>query len=279
MIIVKIFAGLGNQMFHYALGRHSAILNRTELKLDITGFDNYKFRRYGLNNYNIKADIATLKEIRKLKTNKLFAKVGFIKRSHIIEKPGVVFDENILKLRGDYYLDGCWETEKYFRDIEDIIKDDFKVRKEPLGKNKEILDQIINSNSVSIHIRRGDYLCHPEIYNTFGLEYYQQAAQFIAQKINNPHFFIFSDDMPWVKKNLKLDFPATYVDQNNDNTNYEDIRLMSLCKHNINANSSFSWWGAWLNKNQNKIVISPKKLINLKNFSNKDSIPNSWIRM
>lgn len=278
---MQIIGGLGNQMPQYALGRHLAILNKTELKLDITTFDTYKLHNYSLNHFNIQADFATPQEIRKLKTNKLFRKFGLIKKSHIIEKKHT-FDENILQLRGDFYLEGYWHTEKYLKAIEDIIRNDLKVINDLSGKDKEVADKIAKVNSVSLHVRRGDYVSNPinvKIYNTFGLEYYQQAIDFIAKKVNNPHFFIFSDDMPWVKENLQLKFPTTYVDHNKADKNYEDLRLMSLCQHNIIANSSFSWWGAWLNNHTEKIVIAPQKFFNDAELSKNDIIPEAWIKM
>ena len=279
MIIARIDAGLGNQMTKYALARHLAILNDTELKLDITSFKTFKRHRYGLDHFNIKASLATPQEINKLKTNQLMRKLGLIKPSHIIEKEASVFDESILQLRGDFYVEGYWQVEQYFTGIESIIKDDFTVATELAGRDKDIADHIAQTNSVSLHIRRGDYLDHPEIYNTFGLDYYQRAVEAIAQKFPNPTCFVFSDDMPWVKKNLRLIVPIVYVDHNFANKNYEDIRLMSLCRHNIVANSSFSWWGAWLNNHQDKIVIAPQKLFNNPAQLEHDCIPASWLRM
>ena len=113
------------------------------------------------------------------------------------------------------------------------------------------------------------------------MEYYERAVNFIAREIKNPQFFIFSDDHVWMKKNMKLNFPTTYVDHNKDDKNYEDMRLISLCRHQIIANSTFSWWGAWLNDNPNKIVIAPKKWFNKVKLSvdTKDVIPNSWIKL
>jgi len=279
MIIMQINAGLGNQMSKYALGRHLAILNGTRLKLDISLFKPNAARKYGLHHFNIQADVATPQEINKLKTSSLSKKFGWFKRSHVGEREPNIFDENILKLKGDFYLEGYWGTEKYFKDIEPVIRNDFKVKYELAGKNKEVADRIANVNAISVHVRRGDYLDDPESRITFGLEYYKNAAEYLAQRVDNPHFFIFSDDMPWVKNNLFFNSPACYVDHNNDDTNYEDLRLMSLCRHAIVANSSFSWWGAWLSEYPDKIIVVPKKLFNDPNLSEKDCIPESWIRM
>lgn len=279
--------GLGNQMFQYAMGRHLALKNQTDLFFDTSFFSskhNYAgcdTRFFSLDNFQIIGKIATKEQIKKLATNRYSKHFGLCKKTHVIEKHSF-FQPEILELKGDYYFEGYWGLYKYFSAIQSTIGEDFTIKTELVGKNKEMAGKISDCNSISLHIRRGDYVSNPvnvKIYNTFGLEYYQRATEFIAKKVNNPHFFIFSDDMPWVKENLKLDFPITYVDQNSDSTNYEDIRLMSLCQHNIVANSSFSWWGAWLNNNPNKIIIAPKKLFNDPELSKNDVIPESWIRM
>ena len=154
---------------------------------------------------------------------------------------------------------------KYFEGIENDIKKDFRFKNQLDNKNLEILNEIENSNSISIHIRRGDYMS-PENYNMYGCiatpTYYKKAIKVIEEKVENPTFFVFSNDMDWVKKNIQINSRVFYIDINSGNGSYKDMQLMSNCKHNIIANSSFSWWGAWLNENKNKIVIAPKKWIN-----------------
>lgn len=148
--------------------------------------------------------------------------------------------------------------------------------------NEQVAQNILSVNAVSLHVRRGDYVSNLTInqfHGTCSLEYYNQAIAQIAKKVETPHFFVFSDDPEWVKSNLKIDYSITIVDHNNADKNYEDIRLMSLCKHHIIANSSFSWWGAWLCRNPNKIVIAPLKWFNDKSINTTDLIPDGWIKI
>lgn len=141
----------------------------------------------------------------------------------------------------------------------------------------KIMDYIQSVNSVSIHFRRGDYIGN-RIHETDKTEYYKEALNIIQSKVENPVYFVFSDDINWIRENFKTSFETHYIDFNDSESNYEDLKLMSSCKHNIIANSSFSWWGAWLNSNPDKIVISPKKWFNDDMLNYEDVIPQSWIQ-
>ncbi|MCR4313209.1 MAG: alpha-1,2-fucosyltransferase [Candidatus Roizmanbacteria bacterium] len=291
MIIVKLQGGLGNQMFQYAVGRHLSYINSDVLKLDVTSFKDDSKRNYSLDCFGFLQDFATKKEIGwfkkyQRKPGKLWFLYNrlFEDKTKYIQERQFHFDSHILKLKPPVYLDGYWNTEKYFRDIRDIILKDFQIKNPLSGKNKEVSEKITHVNSVSIHVRRGDYANDPKtniVHGTLGNEYYNQAFSLIKNNVKNPQLFIFSDDIEWVRKNILLPFPATYVDWNNDKTAFEDLRLMSLCKHHIIANSSFSWWGAWLSENPNKIVIGPSKWFNTKKSSTDtiDVIPDSWIKI
>jgi hypothetical protein len=149
------------------------------------------------------------------------------------------------------------------------------------GKNADIAEQIGRVNAVSLHVRRGDYVKNPKTTATHGLcslDYYHTAIRYIYETVEQPYFFIFSDDMAWVKEHLKIDAPCQYVDHNQGKESFNDMHLMSLCKHHIIANSSFSWWGAWLNSSPEKIVIAPNKwFANQNNI--KDLLPNDWVTL
>ncbi len=280
MIIIKIIGGLGNQMFQYALGRALSIKNNVEFKMDLSGFESYKLHDYSLKHFNITENIATFKEIKSIKNKKLL-QLFYRHSSQIIEKY-FYYDSAILKVIDKVYLDGYWQSEKYFNDISEVIRKDFTVKHQQAGRNKEIAELIEDSNSVSLHIRRGDYVSN-KITNTVhglcNLDYYNRAIIYIAEKFSNLHFFVFSDDPIWTKKYISVKENITYVDHNKADKNYEDLRLMSQCKHHIIANSSFSWWGAWLNQNPDKIVIAPRKWFNEDSIDTKDLIPESWIRL
>ena len=201
---------------------------------------------------------------------------------NLFKEKSFSFDKRVFDLNGNIYLDGYWQTEKYFKEIEEIIRKEFTVKNELADKNKEIAEEIKKTNSVSLHIRRADYITDKRTnshHGTCGSAYYEQAVAIIAEKVKTPHFFVFSDDMDWAKKSIILDFPTVYVDHNNAVTNYEDLRLMHLCKHNIIANSSFSWWGAWLNNNPQKIVVVPKRWFVTDKMDTRDLIPNTWVKM
>lgn len=271
MIIVRLIGGLGNQFFQYAVGRYLAEKHNTDLKIDILGFETYKLHKYSLFPFNIKEDVATAEEVSVFTQHKqgfingvftkLFCRSARSPSSHVQEKH-FHFDHEILNLSDNVYLDGYWQSEKYFIGIEDIIRREFTVKNRQNGKDKELAKIITSCEAVSLHIRRADYVSNAntqQIYGTCGLDFYYRSIAKITQTVSNPHFFIFSDDPEWARNNLKLDYSTTLVDHNNADKNYEDLRLMSQCKHNIIANSSFSWWGAWLNNTPNKLVCAPRR--------------------
>ncbi|MDR0580024.1 MAG: alpha-1,2-fucosyltransferase [Campylobacteraceae bacterium] len=279
MIISKLIGGLGNQMFQYAIGRAVAHRNSDILKLDISGFATYKLHNgYRLNAFNIDEKIADINEIKCLgKKNRVLrklAKIGILKKSTFYAEKSeneTKFDEKVF-LYKDLYLDGYWQNEKYFLDIRDMLIDEFTLKK-PVGKNAdEYMSIIKNTNSVSVHVRRGDYL----VLNGFiGIDYYQNTIKFISQKVQNPAFFIFSDDIKWCKENLNFIDKPIFIE--NTANELEDLELMKNAKHNIIPNSSFSWWAAWLNANKDKIVIAPK--IWFKDRDGFDPVPESWIKI
>lgn len=287
MIFSSIYGGLGNQMFQYAIGKSISTVGNVDFKIDTYKINNsnYISRDFSLSKFNISAEIAELSEVKKFHSSKyfdfIFGKLyqKNIKLSNkIFEKKIFQFDEKMLSLRNGY-LDGYWQCFKYFEDIREILLKEFTLVDEMNSENRLIRDKINELNSVSIHVRRGDYVKDKKnnaIYNVFGLEYYQNAIDFITNKIDNPHFFIFSDDFEWASKNLKI-VNATYVNANSKGNPENDLILMANCKHNIIANSTFSWWGAWLNQNENKIVIAPKKWMS--NVECLDGLyPVDWIK-
>ena len=293
MIIVEIIGGLGNQLFQYATARRLAHVSNQPFKLDLTFFKKYDPSPYRLNFFNIKESIANNDEINKYKSEQshsLYAKV--LKKitgksilcngKNHIQQSEFHFNKKVLKVKGDVYLEGYWPNEKYFIDIEKIIRKEFTLINAINCQNKKMANKINSVNAVSLHIRRGDYIGN-SFFSECSIDYYYDAINYINSSIDNPHFFIFSDDINWVIDNLKIEFPKEYVDFNDVFTDYEDLRLMSLCKHNIIANSTFSWWGAWLNSNENKIIIAPKIWYNnytyQKQYERSDFVPFNWKRI
>lgn len=289
MVVVKLMGGLGNQMFQYACGRRIALANSVQLKLDTSDVTGKSGRAYGLCHLNISAEIASGAEIGHFRKSDLIRKTLY--RAHLIRTPyrehNVVrerffhFDERIPSLSDDTYLEGYWQSERYFSDIKDVIRREFTFKHEPDSQNERMAQEILHTNAVSVHVRRGDYVSDPtinKIHGTCSTEYYRQAVKLIADNVRQPHFFVFSDDQEWVKSNLLLDYQVTYVTHNSHNRSFEDLRLISQCKHHIIANSSFGWWGAWLNQNPKKIVIAPARWFNQCKADTRDLLPESWIK-
>ena len=290
MVIVCLMGGLGNQMFQYAAGRAIAHRNQTQLKLDVSALERDAARSYRLHRFNIVESVATPDELARFTKRDLWGRISRRAERYLLPpyRRSVFaqrfdhFDPDILRLRGSVYLTGYWQSEKYFKDIEQIIRQDFTFRHPPDTENQKLARMIANTNSVSLHIRRGDYISNPDAYEVLGvcsLAYYQAATEELTHTIKQPHFFVFSDDMEWVCQNLRLDYPTTYVTHNGIEKDYEDLCLMSQCKHHIIANSAFSWWGAWLCTYPAKIVIAPEKWFNKADYDTRDLIPAAWIRI
>ena len=180
----------------------------------------------------------------------------------------------------DTYFDGFWQNEKYFKEFDTELQSIFSMKGRLSTSSIVYEEQIKESNSVSLHVRRGDYVTSKltnEIHGTCSLDYYQKAVSMIESKIKNPVFYLFSDDIPWVKDNFSFIENKKFIQLDDETPPHDEIHLMSLCDHNIIANSSFSWWGAWLNNNKEKIVIAPFKWFNDKSFDVTDLNPKSWL--
>lgn len=295
MIIVKLVGGLGNQMFQYAFGKALAYYNKTALKLDIKHllerdaptFQTY--RSYQLSVFNIDANIASQQEV----DNMIKASITFLNKilykvkpeimpSKLLTETGFTFNSSALILKENIYVDGYWQSELYFKNIESIIRREFIFKSAPDIRSQSIINLIRSVEAVSIHIRRGDYINDKKTNQFHGicsLIYYKDAIAYFTKRIKKLHFFIFSDDPKWARENIITGYPTTYVEHNSSDKGYEDMRLMSQCQHNIIANSSFSWWAAWLNANPEKIVIAPLKWFNDPTINTQDLIPADWVRI
>jgi len=284
MKIVKLLGGLGNQMFQYAF--YKSLQNKgIKVYADLSDFEEYPLHNgYELErifNLKVKTPSKFLLDLFRPNQSKwIFRKLKRIlnlKNTYRAEENEYSFDPSFLNNINNYYS-GYWQNEGYFQTITNQIKHDFKFPKIKGIENQSVLQQITNTESVAIHVRRGDYLKDPLLGNICNLNYYEQAILSINSKIKNTQFFVFSDDIAWCKQNLKLE-NATYIDWNKKNNSYIDMQLMSNCKHNIIANSSFSWWGAWLNNNTRKMIIAPKKWINNLSVDDTDICPKNWVKL
>jgi len=272
-------------------------------------------RRYGLGHFNIQADLATWREITRLSPleglqRSLRSCLGD-KLSHLavraLNKAGIRspyyfrtdrydpakplpklmvgrvvserlyhFDPGVLDCPNDVCLTGYWQSDKYFKDISEIIRRELTVKTPLQGQNLEVARQIQACESVSLHVRRGDKAKQAHHFATT-VEYCKNVVKYFRARLPRPQFFVFSDDCDWARENLADESDLVFVTHNADEANYEDLRLMSLCKHNSMAPSSFSWWGAWLNQNPDKIVLRPRALFNMSNHDTKDACPPDWL--
>lgn len=286
MITMMICGGLGNQMFQYACGKALAIRNNTELFLDLSWYEEAKDRRkFQLDIWNTDFKIChDNKWLRLKKTTKWQRfKSRMLDNIRVVREKNMQFDKEILDLRGDVYLTGFFQSEAYFSDIEDRLRKDFTLRDDLSASTECWADKIRSStNPVSLHVRRGDYVSVPaniSMFKMIPVQYYEKAVSYLKNILGEINVFVFTNDQEWVKNNISFDVPTFFVEENDEDNGYMDMYLMSLCHHNIIANSTFSWWGAWLNVNSEKKVISPSLWFNTDELNNNDIIPKSWIRV
>ena len=292
MVIVRLNGGLGNQLFQYATGRALACRKKVPLKLDITYFDEHNPRRYCLHHFKIRASLADQNEINRLKRwesrlhprlLRLIARtIPYYRRSLFEEQNKDFYDPNINRAPRDVYLAGYWQSDRYFEDIASLLRAEL-VLSHPLDlESQTIAKEIQQTESVSVHVRRGDYVANPEmryLYGAPGADYYLRAIGRLSEIVKHPNLFLFSDDLTWTRQNIRPDFPVHYVCGHGRDRDVEEFSLMQECKYHIIANSSFSWWGAWLSNHHQKIVIAPKDWFNVPERSTEDRIPPSWIKI
>lgn len=299
MIIVNLMGGLGNQMFQYAAARHIAILRQTSLKIDTSRFKKLTLNKehtVQLTDFRIVAEQATDHEIsayvkRESRYSRFLRQlIPLLRRSaeerasaFLYEEPaGSAFKPDILNIGPDGYLIGHFNSYKYFSPIRDVLVREFSPRESVSEEARRVLHQIGTTTSVGIHIRRGDYVTDPNVRKSVdGIitdHYYANAIRHVMSRVTGAHFFIFSNDMPWVLENVKIPARVTYVNSNPPQRGFEDLWLMSRCRHNIVAGgSTFSWWAAYLNENPDKLIIRTEKISNDPMYNHpEDYFPPEW---
>lgn len=299
MIIVNIKNGLGNQMFQYAFGqvlewKYGEKVYFDFLRENITEPIKTELNAFLLNGIN--EAVPSWKKpflpfsVRQYRDNKQYLRYLYFKlrrkyqSHHLITEPypsQYIDIVDKLDINKKYYFLGFWQNPIYFKGYETEIKKIFTAKDKSIYQS-DIALEISNSvfDAVSLHVRRGDYLTSGFI-EPMSMDYYRKAIKLMEERLNNPFFYVFTDEPQWVQDEFKFDIPFKLITSNIDNNSYKDIILMSLCQHNIIANSSFSWWGAWLNVNPNKIVIAPKKWYASaqRNKYAADITPKDWIRL
>jgi len=292
MVITSLIGGLGNQMFQYAAGRALSLERDVPLLLDVSAFLNYQLHQgFELERiFNCKCEIASESDVEEVLgwqyssgIRRILSRTSMsaFRRKKFALEPHFQYWNGIENVPSDCYLAGYWQSDKYFLHAGGQIREDFSFKLPLDRKNLELAKQIAETQSVSLHVRRGDYvkdIKNMKTYEVCSVDYYVRAVNYILTKVENPFFYIFSDDVDWVRCNFDVNINCCYIDHNKAGESYNDMRLMSLCQHHIIANSSFSWWAAWLNFSKDKIVVAPKKWF-LTSVDVEDLLPVEWIRL
>lgn len=297
MIIVRLRGGLGNQMFQYAAGRALAAHHQVPLKLDLYTYARHPYRRYELHRFQIDAVEATREEVHRFTGSNPV--IRFLnKRENYFRCPGVFaqphyhFYEDFFALPKDIYLSGYWQSEKYFTGIAGLVRQQFTPANKLDDRNAAVQQQMQSENSVAVHVRRGDYTGgnYASFFGTLHETYYGSAITRVRQRVGNPVFYFFSDDIAWCKSAFGS-IGAEFIGHNSGADAYKDLLLMASCRHNIIANSTFSWWAAWLNANPDKIVVAPQQwfatpyldrkepVYASRHYNTRDLIPAGWLRL
>lgn len=289
MVIAKITSGLGNQLFQYALGRHLALQGNTSLWFDLRYFhQEYATdtpRKFKLDRFNVRYNLLdsspwlyASKATRLLPSRSLRPLIDTRYEADFHFDPAVIRPAAPLTI-----LWGFWQSEKYFVDSTPQIRQELTFNRTLSDSFLAYQRQIEQANvPISVHVRRGDYVTHPEFSQSFGflgLEYYQKALAHLQRLFPDATLFFFSDDPDWVRANIVTEQPHVFVQNSGPDADVDDLQLMSLCHHHVIANSSFSWWGAWLNPRPDKVVIGPQRWFANKPWDTKDLLPPAWLRL
>lgn len=279
-------------MFQYAAGRALSITTDQPHRMDISDFSNYALHHgYELSQvFNVHGKCAEVSDVCDLlgwraryPAKRLLRRkqLAWLRSGQYVVEPHFHYWPGFQKLKGDCYLSGYWQSERYFNSVLDLIRKEFTFREPLVGQNHKLAKEISACQAVSLHVRRGDYVSDrktSQVMEVCSEVYYREAIAYMAERVEHPVFYVFSDDMAWAKQNLHLASPSVFVEHNFGVESYRDMQLMSLCQHHIIANSSFSWWGAWLNGRTGKMVVAPRNWF-AKPIDTRDLIPQSWCRL
>ncbi len=295
VIVVRLVSGLGNQLFQYALGRRLAIDRGVPLGLDLSFYGTQELRSYGLKHFNISAQEATeadiLRAVRRRRRHigdRLYRMacpwLPYRWQPRVKERRWA-YDPEVLNVGQNILLIGYWQSYRYFESIANILDAEYTLRVPMCSQATRVLDAIGASESVAVHVRRGDYVSDPEAASLLGfcgLDYYHRAIRMAIDLAPGSRQFIFSDEPDWVRANMALDSTAVVVSQKGIQ-DYEELALMAKCRRHVISNSTFSWWGAWLGRHPGQVVIAPKRWSQAAGESKRtaspvDLIPVDWLR-
>lgn len=287
MIVFYCQGGLGNQLFQYATARQIAKRLNQELVLDPYWFEHplkgETIRPLELLNYNSKLRVATSEEQRSWKRlrSRFAPYLGPFLPLRVIRERGVAYNNEVESAAAGSYLFGFWQSEKYFKDIRKELLHELQPITPPEATDRTVIEQMRQCNAICVHVRRGDYVTlnsAAAYHGVCSLDYYQRAIAYVTSRVDNPALFIFSDDPDWTRANLHTPHLTHYVAHNSVRDAFQDVRLMSYCNHHVIANSSFSWWGAWLANTKNQIVVAPERWFQA-DRPTPDLLPSHWIRL
>jgi len=290
-VIARIEGGLGNQLFQYAAARSLADRLGCDLALDLRGLDENGDRPFQLDLYRIRATVASLEQLQDLPAWRS-SRWGHIRSILSQFAPTIfsfpifwpssfAFDARFEQIDRPVYLVGYWQTERYFDWNRARLLQDIQLIA-PLPSNMPLLEEIRSTNSVALHIRRGDYVSNAAAAHFHGLcdmAYYRAAINALKVRTPDIHVYVFSDEPAWAQANLSLDVPTQYVDANSTDKGHIDLELMRNCKNHVIANSSFSWWGSWLCESNEQIVYAPSRWFADQNTDTSDVVPTRWIQI
>ncbi|WP_040817456.1 alpha-1,2-fucosyltransferase [Litoreibacter arenae] len=283
MIYSRIFGGLGNQLFQYATARAVSLRQGVELVLDTRLAPPGSHWAFGLDHFNISARIAEPSELPPSKDN-FFKYVMWRAFGHdpaFMRERGLGYQSRIAQAPDGTYLHGYFQSERYFADVLDHLENELRIVTPPDTRNAEYADRIASAgHTVSLHVRRGDYVETSKSNSTHATcdeAYYLRALARLSEGKSDLKVFVFSDDPEWVRDNLKLPYDTTPVGHNGPDKPHEDLRLMSCCSDHVIANSTFSWWGGWLDRRPEARVVGPAKWFNNPKLVNPDILPERWI--
>ena len=289
MFVFQLSGGVGNQMFQYAAARALSLARGIPFKVDFDCPNKRAANRYMLGVFALHADFATPGDLRTRKPiwglrRRIYRLLGVDPDYRLVrEKRDFHFDPEFFAIPDGAYVSGYWQSERYFSDIAADIRRDFVFRDPPSRAYHPIVDSIRSCAApVSLHVRRGDYVsvaATHDLHGTCTPEYYERAVAHIRTRVGDPTFYVFSDDIAWARQNLRIDGRAVFVGEGGPGPAHEDMRAMSLCAHHIIANSSFSWWGAWLGANAAKIVVAPATWMASERFTTPDLLPQAWAKL
>jgi hypothetical protein len=292
MITVALYGGLGNQLFQYALGRSFELERGDEVRFDPRGVEEDPLREYRLDQFQTCVVLATPADVRRARgadrprvlrmASSMAARLRPYHRRRVVVEQLYGFDPRIRRVRRSCVLSGYWQDERYFRGIRDTLLDELTPRYDLSARARDLLARMDATTSVSVHVRRGDYVWKASAARTHGVcppGYYERAAGLLLARVPGAHFFVFSDDVEWAREKLQLGAETTFVDGGGPERDYEDLQLMRSCRHHIVANSSFSWWAAWLCRRPEAVIIAPDPWFNDPGRRLDHPAPAGWLRL